>query len=380
MGQGINSSALRDKNEKNIISLIRSNESMSKADIARATGLTFTAVARIIDDLEVRNLIKKQGKTKKQLGKPATLYAINGGGKFAIAVEFKKKELRIATIDFQGNLAHTQSVDIESECIEDLSNTILEQLLGSISNLPIEQREQLVGIGLATCENDVFNMLTIRNNLQQKLLSHEHLPTNTPQKLPLIITLPGVAIAALEALKNPASAQKNILCIYIGDNIDGCFIFNKKIQNSRPKSKRFLASMRVPIDSLCPSPIAQHKSLGELCSLNSLKAELINKKRSIIEFYNPEKTIAESDRVIKNWIIRATSSLNFAIDACASIHQLDEVIISSAMPNHWHFWFLSQLSNKNIPINSNTAHDDVLNRDSIIVGCASFVLINSLQK
>lgn len=377
MSQGQNSSNQREKNESVILSLIRCHQALSKADITRAIGLTYPAVARIVDDLEKQHLIKKEGTLKKTQGKPATLYEINNDGKFAIAVEVQDQTVYVVTVDFHGNPVSTYKHHIETETAKTLGNTIYSALLHSINSLTHQQRTQLKGIGLVECDNNACSMLEVKKCLLEKLKASENQQLNILSKLPLIISPRGIAAAAAEVLKNPTIISKNILSIFIGNNIDGCFVFSNKIYLQRPHGNNFLASMPISNNDVRAHLSAQSYSLNEVCSLGSLERDLIATNQWPIVYTDIAAHTIETRKVINAWIERASSGLAIAIEACASLHQLDEVVVDSAIPCAWLSAIIIKIKNKNTSIPGNNIRSGLMGENAALIGCAALIFIGN---
>lgn len=129
MKRATNSALMRMKNEKIILSLIN-KAPVSRADIAKKTGLTKAAVTIIVDDLKRRNIvIEKDGKSDTVGRNPVMLY-LNEKAYFAVGVNITRHQIMVGMTDLRGNIVIQDSFSI---CPPDIAllkikNTIGEQI------------------------------------------------------------------------------------------------------------------------------------------------------------------------------------------------------------------------------------------------------------
>ena len=374
MSQGQNSSSQREKNEKIILLLIRKHQQISKADIAHITCLTYPAVARIVDNLEDKGLVRKKGILKKQIGKPTTIYEINGVGQFAIGIEIRDQKVVIAVIDFQGTPLIIKESATHLTPIN-LSNSIYKLLFRIINSLDIEQRQKIIGIGLVNSENENICMLEVKHHLTALLKTqNEHSLHN----LSIIVASHGIATAATEILKNSSAARKNVLYIYIGKGIDGCFIFSNKINLHRPREKKFLASMPISLTRNSVNLVTQYSTLNEQSSLDSLQRDLIDTSQWPIIYSDLMENTSEANIIVMEWIQRAANALAFSIEASASLHQLDEVILGSSIHQAWLSVIVNNIREKVSYQLTDNIRSASTGNNAAIIGSAALLLIDGI--
>ena len=341
MSQGKNASEQREGNEKTILDLIRCHKVQSKTDLTYATGLTYVAVARIVDNLEQQQLIRKNGTRKQAQGKPTAIYELNPHGKYVVAIELADTCLRLMVVDFLGAPLHF----IEGEIAEKSSWPITQQiylvLTQATAHMSSDQLARLAGISLIDSGSEAIELLQIKKMLGELL--RVSLPNN-PSINPtadwysrIHIVDRNIAAATAAIALNENLGTKNLLYIAIDQEIDGCFIFHNQVQNHRPEQGRFLANM--PIAHL-PYTAARNAAttLNDLASLGSLARalfagdkQLTDKPPSLINL----SSLARVQPKPSAWLSQCAQALGIAIESCASIHQLDEVLIASPMPISW---------------------------------------------
>jgi len=150
IGRGRNSVRLRRYNERLLLQVLRRSGEASKADLARRTHLTNTAIGSIIQSLEQSELIVFTGRrTEGQRGQPATLIDLNPKGAFGIGVRLDRDTIETALLDFGGQIlarrVHDRILPSPRETLE-LVLADIDAVLAAISP---EERERLAGIGVA---------------------------------------------------------------------------------------------------------------------------------------------------------------------------------------------------------------------------------------
>ncbi|WP_374486436.1 ROK family transcriptional regulator [Zoogloea sp.] len=149
-GRGRNSIRLRRYNERLLLQALRRGGQASKADLARATGLTNTAVGTIIQALEEAGLIEFTGRRAEgQRGQPASLIRLNPKGAFAIGVRLDRDSIETALLDFGGHIlarrVHHRVLPPPQEALAIVAADV-DAVLATLGD---SERRRLTGIGVA---------------------------------------------------------------------------------------------------------------------------------------------------------------------------------------------------------------------------------------
>src|SRR4051812_26621484 len=80
--------ALREGNRARLVDALRRAGTASRADLARATGLSRSTVSSLVADLQERGVVSERGDDRSRAGRPGVLLALDpsagaaGGGGF----------------------------------------------------------------------------------------------------------------------------------------------------------------------------------------------------------------------------------------------------------------------------------------------------------
>jgi hypothetical protein len=120
--RGGDTSGLRAYNERLIISAIRAGGAMSKAEIARATGLSVQAARVIVDALIDGETLLKLPKIRGLVGQPSTPIALNPAGAYSVGVKIGRRSLEVVLVDMMGDVVRKarmrQSVPLPAQTLQ----------------------------------------------------------------------------------------------------------------------------------------------------------------------------------------------------------------------------------------------------------------------
>ncbi len=141
----LNKSALRQANERLVLNAIRQNPAISRADIARVTGLSPSSVTFILKRLVHEKLIREEQTVgHSQVGRRPTALYVRPDARMAIGVEICRSGARVALADLNGKIVHTKSVAWHAN-----PEVYFDRVRSTISSLA-ERRppEQILGVGV----------------------------------------------------------------------------------------------------------------------------------------------------------------------------------------------------------------------------------------
>lgn len=185
---------LKNYNRRSVLNYIRKNKTATKAGLAAATGLTFMAIKKILEELGELQLIKYADVEKAGLGRHAIAYAINEVYKYTVGVHINKHATSIALMDLKGKIIALDRYE-EDRVFQSQSvfiDKIIESIEKVIADARIEKKDVLgIGIGvpgpidiehrviLTPPNMPLLNYLPIADVLESKLGYQVHLYKDT---------------------------------------------------------------------------------------------------------------------------------------------------------------------------------------------------------
>lgn len=158
-----------------VFNLINTNQPVSRASIAQATGLSPTTVSSLVDELISENMIVETGTGKLSgSGRKPIMLAVNPQGGYVAAVEIRAGGFDLEAFDLEGRslVYHKRQLsdfsDVGNAIADDVSEKCSEfgRLLGICVGVPgvIDRKKKRVLSTLIPIdrENDFFNVLCAR--------------------------------------------------------------------------------------------------------------------------------------------------------------------------------------------------------------------------
>ena len=140
---------LRAYNERMIVQAIRSFGPLSKAEIARATGLSAQAAAVIVNALLEEGLLIKEPKVRGRIGQPQTPLALNPQGVYSLGVKIGRRSVEALVIDFLGAPVSRWEREHDAPLPEIVMDAAGDGVRAVLDGAPEGARDRLAGLGVA---------------------------------------------------------------------------------------------------------------------------------------------------------------------------------------------------------------------------------------
>lgn len=174
---------LKNYNRRTVLNYIRKNKTATKAGLASATGLTFMAIKKILEELEELNLIRCDQMESGGVGRKAVSYAINENYRYTIGIHINKFITSVALMNLCGEILQIEKCSMNQQFSN--QNEFINMLIDAI-HLVIEkskiEKANIIGVGIGApgpvdCENGVIltppnmpslNYLPIKDTLEKQ--------------------------------------------------------------------------------------------------------------------------------------------------------------------------------------------------------------------
>ena len=146
---GSNQSLMRQRNERLVLTILRRQGPLPKADIARKTGLSAQTVSVIMLALERDGLLERGEKLRGKIGQPSIPMRLAPQGAFVFGLKVGRRSAELSLVNFVGEeVAHLiQTYDYPTpELTLNFATSAVRELS---QNLTPAQRHRIAGIGIA---------------------------------------------------------------------------------------------------------------------------------------------------------------------------------------------------------------------------------------
>jgi len=146
---GANQIRVRAYNERLVLSLVRLYGALSKADIARRSGLSAQTVSVIMRALEKEGLLSRGEPIRGRVGQPSIPMRLNPDAVYSFGVKIGRRSADLVLMDFVGNirlqLHRIYAYPLPHEILSFVTNGIRE-LEGRLDE---RERSRIAGLGIA---------------------------------------------------------------------------------------------------------------------------------------------------------------------------------------------------------------------------------------
>lgn len=151
MGEQNKQIQLKNYNRRCVLNYIRRNKAATKAGLASATGLTFMAIKKILEELEELGLIRCDKMERTSVGRHAVTYVINETYRYTIGIHINKFVTKIALLDLKGNIIAIEKCGGGQEFHgqKDFADRIVAAIEGLVKKSGIG-KENILGIGIGS--------------------------------------------------------------------------------------------------------------------------------------------------------------------------------------------------------------------------------------
>jgi predicted NBD/HSP70 family sugar kinase len=133
-------------NDSLVLSTIYEADEISRAGVARRTGLSRTSVSEAVAELLERDLVEEIGRGRPSMGKPPILLCVKSDSRNLIGVDLSGPEFRGAVVNLRGEVRHALNLPRDG-----LSGTAaLELTYVLLDRLVSEANAPLLGLGIGT--------------------------------------------------------------------------------------------------------------------------------------------------------------------------------------------------------------------------------------
>lgn len=135
-------------NERLLLDLVRRSEGVSRADLARTTGLTGQSISRIVDELVERGLMRLgPSTTKGARGQPTAPVSLRPDAVYTVGVSLMTDALALGLMNFEGELLASVHAPLTSTAVDEVLGVVRAFIDQTFDRLALDRR-RLLGAGL----------------------------------------------------------------------------------------------------------------------------------------------------------------------------------------------------------------------------------------
>ncbi len=327
--RGSNQSAMRDYNERLVLSLVRQFGALAKSDIARMTGLSAQTVSVIMRALEQDGMLQRGQPLRGRIGQPSVPMSLHPDGAYFLGLKIGRRSADLVLVDFLGQIRASHRriyryptpsavVAFVAETLPGLTATIAPSQHGRISGMGVAMPFQLwnwvQALGAPQSAMDAWRERDIQGELAAIC------------GLPVYVQNDATAACGAELVFGTGERPKDFLYFYFGTFIGGGLVLNGQLFLGRTGNAAGVGPMPVP------GPDGRTGRLFDSASLAVLAAMMAAAGEPSDHIWERPDQWQVSDRVLSSWLELTAEGLAHAILAAAALLELEAVLIDGSMP------------------------------------------------
>ncbi len=316
-----------------MITAIRQASALSKAEIARATGLSGQAATVIVNSLLDEGLLVKCEKVRGRVGKPFTPVALNPEGAFSLGVKIGRRSLEALLVDFCGSIVASRSTAYHAPLPAQTMAMATDLTLELMSGLDRDLRARIVGLGVAMPWvlhewSDVLSLEREAIAAWREIDVVAELEAATGLSVSLYND--ATAACAAEMIAGDQINWHSALYIYLGTFVGGGVVINSRLYRGEQLNAGALGSM--PIGGT--DGVEKPQQLIHRASVIDLERALVAAGFDESEMLSPLGT-RDPEEVFSTWLNRAVEALSRAVVSAMSVVDFEAVIIDGLLRPDW---------------------------------------------
>ena len=331
--RGGDSTGLRAYNERLTITAIRQAGALSKAEIARTTGLSGQAATVIVNSLLDEGLLVKREKVRGRVGKPFTPIALNPRGAYSLGVKIGRGSIEALLVDFAGDVVASRSTPYPAPLPAQTMTLAKATALDLMDSLKRRLRTRIVGLGVAMPWvlhewSDVLGLERAAISAWREIDVADELQAATGLSVSLYND--ATAACAAEMIAGDRINRSSALYIFLGTFVGGGVVINGRLHRGEQLNAGALGSM--PIDR--KDGDGRPHQLIHQASIILLERALDAAGLDVSEMSGADRT-TDADDIFEAWLRCAAKALARAVVSATSVVDFEEVVIDGLLRPVW---------------------------------------------
>lgn len=319
---------LRTPNERRILSLIRYHRELSKAQIAKETGLSAQAATVIINRLEEDGLLKRKAPLKGRRGQPSVPFSLRADGAFGLGLKIGRRSMQISLIDFHGHVRASLCEHWEYPNVDAMTRFAEKGFRAILSALNEDEAQRISGVGIAMpfeiwrwSEHAGAPVEELRRWQEYDVLTA--VQALTP--LPVYLCNDDTAACAAELWFGEHRELNDYLYCFVGTFVGGGMVLNRQLHEGRNGNAGAVGSL----------PVYTGSSQGQLldrASLHLLEKQLRNEGIDTAFMHGRQHAWPDTLPGLSEWLDTVAEGIVQAAVSAHAFLDLDAVVIEGAVP------------------------------------------------
>ncbi len=324
-----NQQRARAYNERLVLSLVRRHGGLSKAAIAKRSGLSAQAVSVIIKSLEKDKLLVRGEPVRGKVGQPSIPLSLNPDGVYLIGLKIGRRSAHVVLLDFVGcELASLQThYDYPTpKTVLMFSKRAIKKIKASLTK---QQQRRIAGVGVST-PFELWNWAEKIQAPAQEMLVWKAFDFKKEFSsfcdFPVFIENDATAACAAELVFGHGGELADFIYFFIGTFIGGGIVLNHAVFRGRSGNAAAVGSMPVVDSNGVATQLIDH------ASVLALEERLVAADLDATSLYQSPNDWSDLGKNLDEWINNTSKHLALAIASSCAVIDFTAVILDGAIP------------------------------------------------
>ncbi len=344
--RGGDTTGLRAYNERLVMHALLQVGMLSKAEIARETGLSGQAASVIVNRLLEDGLLVKLDKVRGQVGQPSTPIAPNPEGAYSLGVKIGRRSVEAILINMLGEEMGASRVRYDAPLPEPTISTAIAQAVGLLGHLSPAARSRVVGLGVAM--PDEIHAWSAELGLAPGALDgwrDADIGGAFARETGLPVTRynDAAAACAAEMIAGHAITSRSALYIYLGTFIGGGVVIDGRLYRGEQGNAGAIGSMPTGSNGRGEAP-GQLLHAASIVRLERERAAAGIDPAAALSAALADGSGERADAIFDAWAETACAELSRAVVSALSVIDFQEVVVDGFLPPSWRDRFTQRLA------------------------------------
>ncbi|WP_343033231.1 ROK family transcriptional regulator [Aureimonas leprariae] len=327
--RGSNQSNLRAHNERAVLSLIRQEGVLAKAEIARRTGLSPQTASVIMRALEAEELVLRDAPQRGRVGQPSVPMRLNPDGAFSLGLKVGRRSADIVLMDFVGTVrAHARRA-YDYPAVAEVAAFLRASFAEFRDGLAPRHRSRLAGLGIAM-PSEIWNWerevaaphgaMDAWRSVDMAALASDI------AGLPAFLANDATAACAAELVFG-ASPSADFIYVFVGAFVGGGIVINNSLVAGRLGNAGALGSM------LVADGAGGSRQLINAASIHVLEKMMRDEGRDPRALWAEEGVWPDDlGSLLDRWLALAAGGIAHAVASACAVYDFDCAVIDGSLP------------------------------------------------
>lgn len=331
----------RSRNERRVLSLIRHRGGVPKANLARLTGLSPTAVSSIIRQLETDGLLMRGEPQRGRVGQPSVPYFLDPDGAASLGLKIGRRSAELVLLDAAMTVRSVREAIYDLPLPATINAFVEREILNVLGDHP---PSRLAGFGIAM-PSEIWawsEEINVPENTLDVWRSFDLAGAfDSAAPAPVSIFNDATAACAAQLARSdggPGADATSFVYFFVGWFVGGGVVLNGRVVPGKRGNAGSLGSMPV-----CARDGDGPKQLIKLASLHCLENELAAVGVAPEALWAADFDWSTVEKPVDAWIAKASDAVAHAIAAAAAVIDFDAAVIDGTFPASVRRRFVSEV-------------------------------------